>query len=87
MVRLRTDSDIILPHEWRADPLQILYSMPISATRLEDLNDAQEKCAGKAVIRLMVDHPAQITALDAYSKRTGKSGPWSVFMKVDGGGQ
>ncbi len=45
----------------------ILYSMPVAASRIEDLNDAQEKCAGKAVIRLMVDHPEQVRALDTFA--------------------
>ena len=68
-------------------PLQILYSMPLAASRLEDINDAQSKWGDKAVIRLMVDHPDQITALEAFSKRSGRKQRWSVFMKVDGGGR
>jgi D-serine deaminase-like pyridoxal phosphate-dependent protein len=69
------------------DASQILYSMPLAASRLEDINDAQSKCGDKAVIRLMVDHPDQIAALEAFSKRSGRKQRWSVFMKVDGGGR
>ncbi|RSH89097.1 hypothetical protein EHS25_002763 [Saitozyma podzolica] len=65
----------------------ILYSMPLAASRLEDINDAQSKCGDKAVIRLMVDHPEQIAALEAFSRRSGRKQRWSVFMKVDGGGR
>jgi hypothetical protein len=68
-------------------PAQILYSMPLAASRLEDINDAQSKCGDKAVIRLMVDHPEQIAALEAFSRRSGRKQRWSVFMKVDGGGR
>ena len=66
---------------------QILYSMPISADKLEDLNDAQEKVSGKAVIRVMVDHPDQIDALQAFNERMGRKAKWTVFCKVDGGGR
>ena len=61
--------------------------MPIGADRIEDLNDVQEKVEGKAVIRVMVDHPAQIEALGAFNKRFGRKERWSAFVKVDGGGR
>jgi hypothetical protein len=61
--------------------------MPVSADKLEDLNDCQEKCGSKAVIRLMVDHAAQIKAIDEFSSKGSRKGKWSVFCKVDGGGK
>ncbi|GMK58455.1 hypothetical protein CspeluHIS016_0504870 [Cutaneotrichosporon spelunceum] len=64
----------------------ILLSLPISADRMEDLNDAQEK-AGAIVIRVMVDHAQQVEHLAAAAKRLGRTVPWSVFIKVDGGGK
>ena len=67
--------------------LQILYSLPVGEDKLEDLNDAQEKVGGKAQIKLMIDHPAQVEAIQRFSQRFGRKQPWSVFIKVDGGGQ
>ncbi|ORY22820.1 putative serine dehydratase domain-domain-containing protein [Naematelia encephala] len=64
----------------------ILYSMPVSADKLEDLNDAQEKIGNKGVLRLMLDHPAQVAAIEGFNARF-KRGAWSVFLKVDGGGR
>ncbi|BEJ11002.1 hypothetical protein CspHIS471_0104240 [Cutaneotrichosporon sp. HIS471] len=64
----------------------ILLSLPISADRMEDLNDAQEK-AGNVKIRVMVDHAEQISHLSAAAKRLGRKMPWSMFIKVDGGGK
>jgi D-serine deaminase-like pyridoxal phosphate-dependent protein len=61
--------------------------MPISEDRMEDLNDLQEKVAGKAVVRVMVDHPEQIEALGRFSEKVGRRDKWSVFVKVDGGGR
>lgn len=61
--------------------------MPISADKMEDLNDAQEKVKGKAVIRVMVDHPEQIEVLGRFSERVGRKEKWSAFIKVDGGGR
>ncbi|BEI79931.1 hypothetical protein CcaverHIS002_0104600 [Cutaneotrichosporon cavernicola] len=63
----------------------ILLSLPISADRMEDLNDAQEK-AGNIKIRVMVDHAEQVSHLSAAAKRLGRKAPWSMFIKVDGGG-
>ena len=35
----------------------------------------------------MVDHPAQIHALDKFNESFGRKDSWSVFVKVDGGGR
>jgi len=64
---------------------QILYSMPISIDKLDEIISAQKAMDGKGVMRLMVDHASQIEFLDAY-KQEG-AGRWSVFVKVDGGGK
>ncbi|ORX35544.1 hypothetical protein BD324DRAFT_59611 [Kockovaella imperatae] len=65
----------------------ILYSLPIGEDKLEDLNDVQEKVGNKAIVRLMIDHPAQVEAIQRFSERFGRNKPWSVFIKVDGGGK
>ncbi|KAL7422475.1 hypothetical protein Q5752_003123 [Cryptotrichosporon argae] len=64
----------------------ILYSMPPSEDKLDDLHLAQTRAAG-ATIRLMLDDPAQVSALSRASARLARRTPWSVFIKVDGGGR
>ena len=61
--------------------------MPVSADKLDDLHSAQTTCGASAVLRLMVDHPAQIAALTTYNGSGRRTQPWSVFCKVDGGGR
>lgn len=53
---------------------------------MEDLNDVQQKCGDKAIVRVMVDHPEQIEKLEEFAQRI-KRKKWSVFVKVDGGGR
>ncbi|RXK38267.1 D-serine dehydratase [Tremella mesenterica] len=65
----------------------ILYAMPVSLDKMEDLHNAQSEVRDKAVIRLMVDHPTQIEALKNFNERNGLRRKWSVFIKVDGGGK
>lgn len=38
-----------------------------------------------AVLRIFVDHPDQVDALEAYNNLQQDPSPWSVFMKVDAG--
>lgn len=56
---------------------------------MEDLTDAQEKAHSlnpDFVIRVMVDNAEQVVALDAAAEKLNRK-PWSVFVKVDGGGK
>lgn len=66
---------------------QILYSLPVGADRLRDLDEVQQQCGDKAVVRVMVDHPAQIEAMAAFNSASGRKRAWGVFVKVDGGGR
>lgn len=61
--------------------------MPIGADRIHDLATLQTQIGSKGVIRVMVDHPSQVIALDQYNTRVGRSLAWGVFVKVDGGGR
>ncbi|WVR06723.1 hypothetical protein IAU60_003755 [Kwoniella sp. DSM 27419] len=65
----------------------ILFSMPIGADKIPDIDAAQKRIGDRGVVRLMVDHQAQIELLDEYSERTGRAMRWDVFVKVDGGGK
>jgi D-serine deaminase-like pyridoxal phosphate-dependent protein len=61
--------------------------MPIGADRVHDVASLQSQIGSKGTIRVMVDHPAQVKALDEYNARSGRSQAWGVFVKVDGGGR
>jgi D-serine ammonia-lyase len=37
------------------------------------------------IIRLIVDHPKHIEALEEFEQTRGTSRKWSVFIKIDGG--
>jgi len=37
------------------------------------------------IIRLIVDHPKQIEALEEFEQARGNLRKWSAFIKVDGG--
>ncbi|TFK30411.1 hypothetical protein FA15DRAFT_683766 [Coprinopsis marcescibilis] len=64
----------------------ILYGLPIGLNKISDLSalwDQMELYGG--VVRLLVDHPEQIKLLEAFGREEGKSRPWSVFVKINGG--
>lgn len=54
---------------------------------MDDLTRAQDFCADRATIRVMVDHAEQIKALNDFNATAGRTRSWSVFIKVDGGGK
>lgn len=63
----------------------MLYGLPCGVDKLQDSHTlAAELHRHHAVLRLMIDHPGQLAAL----KRFPYPGttPWSIFLKVDGGG-
>ena len=37
-----------------------------------------------AIVRLLVDHPRQVEALEDFEKRRTTKRQWSVFVKLDG---
>ncbi|KAI0322639.1 putative serine dehydratase domain-containing protein [Amylostereum chailletii] len=64
----------------------ILYGLPPAINKLADLSDLwNEVTKYGGVIRLLVDHPAQIDALEVLEKTRADARKWSVFVKVDGG--
>lgn len=67
-------------------PIQILYGLPISLNKLDDLSALWDEITPLgAVIRILVDHPGQLQLLNDYEK--GRSNPrrWSAFVKIDAG--
>jgi hypothetical protein len=61
--------------------------MPIGEDKIHELASLQTSVGDNAVIRLMVDHPAQIEALQRYNGTKERKMKWAVFVKVDGGGR
>lgn len=64
----------------------MLYGLPVGLDKLEDLRllaGIMEQHDG--ILRLMVDNVGQIKALKR--RQLGSGRPWSIFIKVDGGGR
>jgi hypothetical protein len=63
----------------------MLYGLPCGIDKLQDLSLlAEEMARYGAVLRLTIDNPGQIMAL---ARNRLSTGPWSIFIKVDGGGR
>jgi D-serine deaminase-like pyridoxal phosphate-dependent protein len=67
-------------------PKQVLYGLPVAINKITDLSDLWVEAAkDEAIVRLLVDHPRQIEALEDFEKRTATTErQWSVFVKLDG---
>ncbi|KAG9116049.1 hypothetical protein FRC07_007482 [Ceratobasidium sp. 392] len=68
----------------------LLYGLPVSPAKIADLHALRTTLATHgAVLRLMVDHPYQIRALEAFDRQHPSNDPflakWSVFVKIDVG--
>lgn len=64
----------------------------MSPAKIADLHTLRSTLAAHgAVLRLMVDHPYQIRALEAFDREHPTEDPilakWSVFVKIDVGTQ
>ncbi|EJD04107.1 uncharacterized protein FOMMEDRAFT_140172 [Fomitiporia mediterranea MF3/22] len=64
----------------------ILYGMPISVNKIADISALSDELSKHgAVLRLHVDHPDQIAALEAFESQRTEPRRRSVFVKVDCG--
>ncbi|CAE6363228.1 unnamed protein product [Rhizoctonia solani] len=68
----------------------ILYGLPISPAKIADLHTLRTALSTYgAVLRLMVDHPYQVRALEAFDREhpttNATLSQWSVFIKLDVG--
>ncbi|KAG8889572.1 hypothetical protein FRB98_003841 [Tulasnella sp. 332] len=76
----------------------ILYGLPVSVTKIPEIHSLRTQLAVKgATLRLIVDHPAQVDGLNAFTREQKDGGymndektpsqqmEWSVFVKVDPG--
>lgn len=73
---------------------QLLYALPLprpvlsDISALQDLLDASPSARG-STIRVMIDHPSQIDAIEAFEQVRDSSTTvrkWSCFVKVNSGG-
>lgn len=60
--------------------------MPIAVNKIADIAVLSDELAKhNAVLRLHVDHPEQIAALEVFESHRQEPRKWSVFVKVDCG--
>ncbi|KAG8907382.1 hypothetical protein FRC01_007701 [Tulasnella sp. 417] len=63
----------------------ILYGLPVPVTKIPELLALKKELEEHgSSLRLLVDHPEQISKLRAHAE-TNSASPWSVFVKVDPG--
>lgn len=81
--------DVGINYAWLncyCNPSQILYGLPVAINKISDLSDLWEKIAlHGATLRLIVDHPDQIDALNSFESQKTNPRKWSVFVKIDCG--
>ncbi|KAH8100676.1 hypothetical protein BXZ70DRAFT_938277 [Cristinia sonorae] len=66
----------------------ILYGLPVPINKLADLSDLWDEIAPHAgTVRVMVDHPIQVEAIERFEDTKSTNRRWSVFIKVDAGGK
>ncbi|THH11192.1 hypothetical protein EW145_g795 [Phellinidium pouzarii] len=64
----------------------ILYGLPVAINKIAELSVLSDTIeAHGAVLRLHVDHPDQITALERFESQRIEPKRWFVFVKVDCG--
>ncbi|KAH9486964.1 D-serine dehydratase [Psilocybe cubensis] len=64
----------------------LLYGLPVAINKVQDLSNLRQEFAQSGgIVRLLVDHPDQITFLDQFEANQATSAKWSVFIKINGG--
>ena len=62
--------------------------MPIAVNKIRDISELSDELSKhNATLRLHIDHPDQIAALEAFETQKPDPRKWSVFVKVDAGGK
>jgi len=65
---------------------KILYGLPVAVNKIADLSalwKELEKYGG--TVRLLVDHPDQVKALEDFEREQESPRRWSAFVKINGG--
>ncbi|KAF9044569.1 hypothetical protein BDZ89DRAFT_1059048 [Hymenopellis radicata] len=64
----------------------MLYGLPVDTSKVDDLSTLWDIMAESGgVIRILVDHPDQVTFLEEFESRRSTPRKWSAFVKIDGG--
>jgi D-serine deaminase-like pyridoxal phosphate-dependent protein len=64
----------------------ILYGLPIAPNKIQDAYELSETLRKSgAVLRLLIDDPDQVLALQAWNAKVSNNTQWSAFVKVDFG--
>ncbi|KAI0963631.1 hypothetical protein AcW1_010244 [Taiwanofungus camphoratus] len=64
----------------------ILYGLPVPLNKVADLSALWEEVAAfDANLRILIDHPDQVSFLESFERARKSSRKWSVFIKVDCG--
>ncbi|KAF8310948.1 hypothetical protein DL93DRAFT_2083872 [Clavulina sp. PMI_390] len=62
----------------------ILYGLPFAPNKLQDLAQLSDELAAHGgSLRIFVDSPDHVKALEAFNASASRSTPWSAFFKVD----
>ena len=65
---------------------KILYGLPIAINKIEDVAALRDKISiHGAVVRVLIDHPDQVKAVESFERQQANPRTWSTFVKVDGG--
>ena len=76
--------DLALQHDSKGPFCDVLYGVPISASKLIALAALRNKIPKKGVIHILMDHPSQIEFVQDFVAEKEASS-FSVFVKLDTG--
>lgn len=63
----------------------ILFGVPIAASKLGEIDSLQDQLSEKGTIHVLVDHLTQLQQIEAHCRAHRTQGPYSVFLKLDTG--
>ena len=67
---------------------KILYGLPVPVNKLADISSLWEAIAPHgATVRILIDHPGQIAAIEEFERAQQGTRRWSAFVKIDAGGK
>ncbi|KAG6834800.1 hypothetical protein H0H93_007315, partial [Arthromyces matolae] len=64
----------------------VLYGLPVACNKLADLFGLRNEILKQGgTLRILIDHPDQIKAIESFDRTQNSSVRWSTFVKIDGG--
>jgi D-serine deaminase-like pyridoxal phosphate-dependent protein len=65
-----------------------MYGLPLPIDRLGELAGIADKLSQyDGNLRVLIDNPAQVQAVESWTQQEGKGRRWSAFIKCDAGGK